>query len=55
MPRKTFTFEGKRYDVTARTPEELAVKIHEKKKGLRGRKDRRHWEHCRKEVERDFL
>lgn len=34
MPRKTFTFEGKRYDIVAPTPEELAVKIAMKKRDL---------------------
>jgi hypothetical protein len=32
MPRETFTFEGKRYDVTAKTEGELAVKINRKKR-----------------------
>ncbi len=34
MPRTTFTYEGKRYDITARTQEELAVKVALKKKDL---------------------
>lgn len=34
MPRKTFTFEGRRYDVTAPTESELAVKIAMKKRDL---------------------
>lgn len=34
MPRKTFTFDGKRYDLTAPTLEELAVKIAMKKRDL---------------------
>jgi integrase len=34
MPRETFTFEGKRYDVTAKTEGELAVKIDRKKREL---------------------
>lgn len=34
MPRETFTFDGKRYDVTAKTEKELAVKVAEKKKAL---------------------
>lgn len=34
MPRKTFTFEGKRYDITARTEPELAAKIALKKRDL---------------------
>lgn len=34
MPRKTFTFEGKRYDVTAKTEAELYAKIALKKRDL---------------------
>ena len=34
MPRKTFTFDGKRYDLTAPTTEELAVKVAMKKHDL---------------------
>ncbi|MDF3000564.1 MAG: hypothetical protein K0Q48_683 [Bacillota bacterium] len=34
MPRETFSFEGKRYDVTAKTEPELAVKVAEKKRAL---------------------
>ena len=34
MPRKTFTFDGKRYDVTAKTEDELAVKIKDKQRAL---------------------
>lgn len=34
MPRKTFTFDGKRYDITAPTSEELAVKVAMKKRDL---------------------
>lgn len=34
MPRKTFTFEGKRYDVTAKTETALAAKIALKKRDL---------------------
>lgn len=34
MPRKTFTFEGRRYDVTAPTAEELAVKVAMRKRDL---------------------
>ena len=35
MPRKTFTFEGKRYDITAKTKAELNRKIVERKKELK--------------------
>lgn len=34
MPRRTFTFEGKRYDVTAKSNDELAVKVANKKRTL---------------------
>lgn len=34
MPRETFTYEGKRYDVEASTPEELAAKIALRKRDL---------------------
>lgn len=34
MPRKTFTFEGKRYDITAATEKELIVKVAMKKRDL---------------------
>lgn len=34
-PRKTFTYEGERYDVTASSKEELIIKVHEKKKALK--------------------
>ena len=34
MPRKTFTFDGKRYDMTAPTEEELHTKIALKKRDL---------------------
>lgn len=34
MPRKTFTFDGKRYDVTAATEQDLAVKIAMRKRDL---------------------
>ena len=34
MPRETFTFDGKRYDITAKTIPELAVKVSDKKKAL---------------------
>lgn len=34
MPRKTFSYDGKRYDVTAESNEELAVKIAMKKRDL---------------------
>lgn len=34
MPRTTFTYEGKRYDITADTPEELAAKVALRKKEL---------------------
>ncbi|MCI8646995.1 MAG: hypothetical protein HFE76_09480 [Firmicutes bacterium] len=34
MPRTTSTYDGKRYDVTADTPEELAAKVALRKKEL---------------------
>ncbi|MDR3295162.1 MAG: hypothetical protein LBT26_04965 [Clostridiales Family XIII bacterium] len=34
MPRMTFTFEGRRYDVTAKTDKELAVRVAMKKRDL---------------------
>jgi integrase len=34
MPRKTFTFEGKRYSVTAKTETDLAVRVAMKKRDL---------------------
>ncbi len=34
MPRTTFTYEGKRYDITAHTQEELAAKVALRKKEL---------------------
>lgn len=34
MPRTTFTYDGKRYDITADTPEELAAKVALRKKEL---------------------
>src|SRR5665648_345966 len=34
MPRETFTYNGKRYDLTGKTPQELAEKIYKKKKAL---------------------
>ena len=35
MPRKTFTFEGRRYDITAKTEDELYEKIALKKLELK--------------------
>jgi len=35
MPRKTFTFEGKRYDITAKDQDELNEKVRDKKKELK--------------------
>jgi integrase len=40
MPRKTFTFEGKRYSVTAKTETNLAVKVAMKKRDLEEGKKR---------------
>ncbi|MGI5927846.1 MAG: tyrosine-type recombinase/integrase [Thermacetogeniaceae bacterium] len=39
MLRKTFTYEGKRYDITAKTEEELAVKIAMRKRDLQEGKE----------------
>lgn len=40
MPRKTFTFDGRRYSVQAATPEELAVRVAMKKRDLEEGKKR---------------
>ncbi|MDD4591705.1 MAG: site-specific integrase [Parabacteroides sp.] len=39
MARKTFTFEGKRYDIVAKSDEELAVKIAMRKRDLKEGKE----------------
>lgn len=39
MPRKTFIYEGKRYDITATTNKELTQKIASKKRELKKKKD----------------
>lgn len=39
MVRKTFTYEGRRYDITARNDEELAVKIAMRKRDLKEGKE----------------
>jgi hypothetical protein len=46
MPRKTFTFEGRRYDVEAPTERELIAKVALKKRDL---------EECRKKITKNML